>query len=245
MASTSAKVLSNIMSAPLPEMVERLGFAVASAQLAMDQNSIAIANAMAITNVGIVDREFNLIELGFTPTFYSFTEATIHVKMEFAMMEGENFTIGGDLNLDIKTDQVVFGLSINAQYSRKYEVNVEASSSITARLVSLPPPDRLKELLNEVAADAEIPIESMIILVPASADPIEAGDSVQLVLAYLPANTTNTEVEWSINPSSSSSTISSSGLLQVDEFESGTITVMATSTANPAIFANHVFYFSA
>lgn len=146
-ASTGTQVVNSLVSAPLPQIIEKLGLSVATAQAALDKNSIEIASEMANTNVTINNKEYNLLALGFKPTFYAFTEATVEAKMEFSMQQSQSFEIGGEIKGGIE----VISVSITASYARKFEMQAEGSSSIAARMISLPAPERLNEILSEIA----------------------------------------------------------------------------------------------
>lgn len=138
-------VTRTLLEAPLPELIQRLGLAVAQAQTALDQNSIAVATSLAETRVTIGEEEFSLLELGFTPTFYAFTEATVEAKVTFSVQMSEEFTVGGELSVSYLS---IVTATINASYTRKYSFTAEGASSIAGRLVSLPPPSEFMERLN-------------------------------------------------------------------------------------------------
>ncbi|WGH74244.1 hypothetical protein P8625_08940 [Tenacibaculum tangerinum] len=155
------KVIQQIANAPLPMMLEKLGMSIANAQSALDANSIRLANEMASIKVNVGDEEYNLLSLGFTPTFYAFTEASLEMKMEFSMAESENyggavaFNYGKSKNDNSggeeqsgNTSTQMFGVSVSAHYSRKFSASAEGSSSIAAKIVSLPPPDIYLEILK-------------------------------------------------------------------------------------------------
>lgn len=165
------KVIQQITNAPLPLMLERLGASIANAQMALDANSIKLANEMIALKVTVGDEEYNLLSLGFTPTFYAFTEASLEMKMEFSLAESESF--GGSLgfsygsngnqnnnsnttngNSSEKTTQM-FGVSMSAHYARKYSASAEGSSSIAAKIVSLPAPDIYMEVLKSAIKKEE------------------------------------------------------------------------------------------
>lgn len=146
--ASGVNVVNQLVNSPLPLLIEKLGLSIASAQAALDRNSIAIASEMATTNITIGGEEFNLINLGFAPTFYAFTEAAVEAKLEFSVAESEEFGIGGSLEVDVG----IVAVSVSANYARKFEMSAEGSSSISARLVSLPPPERFNELLSALAA---------------------------------------------------------------------------------------------
>lgn len=146
-----ARNLQTVLNAPLPELVERLGLSVAHAQAALDRNSLELAKEMAAAQVEIGDKTYNLLSLGFQPAFYAFTEATIEAKMAFTIAESSGFGIGGSLGASFPAGPVMIGATINVQYSRKYSFEVRGSSSVAARLVSLPPPARFAEVLSSFA----------------------------------------------------------------------------------------------
>jgi len=145
--------LETLTQAPLPEMIERLGHSVASAQFSMDKNSVKIARMMASTENGngvVLSSEENaprrsLLELGFTPTFYQITDATIDVKVSLTMGKSTKFTFGAEAGAAYG----FFSASVNASYSSKFSYDVTASSSIKANLVALPPPAHLSRLLQQ------------------------------------------------------------------------------------------------
>lgn len=152
-ATRGQRAMMTVLDAPLPELVQRLGLAVAEAQHALDLNSLDIAKRMAEPNVNLGDGQVrSLLSLGFTPTFYAFSEATLEAKLTFTIRESTEFSVGASVSGGYAG---LFSASVNAEYSRKYGFEVQGSSSIAARLVSLPPPARLQQVLNEMAAKAE------------------------------------------------------------------------------------------
>lgn len=162
--STTPKVIQQITNAPLPMMLEKLGMSIANAQSALDANSIRLANELATVKINLGDEEYNLLSLGFAPTFYAFTEASVEMKMEFSMAESESyggalgFSYGNTSNSNSNsntnnsssdsTSTQMFGVSISAHYSRKFSSSAEGSSSIAAKIISLPAPDIYLEILK-------------------------------------------------------------------------------------------------
>jgi hypothetical protein len=141
-------IFQNITSSPLPLMIEKLGLAVVKAQQALDQNSIAFAQELASSEVNIGGTDFNLLALGFTPTFYAFTEATIEAKVSFSMSQSTEFTIAGEVKATIAE---VVSVSVSASYARKFSYSASGSSSFSARMVALPAPDGLSEVLKQLS----------------------------------------------------------------------------------------------
>lgn len=148
-------VLQALLSSPLPQLIERLGTAIASAQLALDRNSMEVARSMADPAQGMTldGKPLSLLELGFTPTFYAFTEATFEAKVAFTSSESRTATVGASTGLTY----FIFTASINASYTAKYSFDAMGSSSISTRLVSLPPPSRLHDLLMREASGSGTP----------------------------------------------------------------------------------------
>lgn len=140
------KVAKSLLSAPLPDIIERLGLAIASAQSALDRNSMSIVAEMMESKVELNGTEYNLIALGFTPTFYAFTEAMVEAKLDFSISESTEVGVSATVGVDYK----VFGASVTASYARKFGIESSGSSSISAKLVSLPPPEPLSRVIDSI-----------------------------------------------------------------------------------------------
>jgi hypothetical protein len=130
-----------------------MGISIATAQAALDKNSIDTLKALAKESININGENTNLLLLGFVPTFYAFTEASFEMKMEFSMAESNAFSIGASVGVNVG----IVSASVNASYSRKFEQSASGSSSIAARMVSLPPPENLLEMLKQVKPKPIIP----------------------------------------------------------------------------------------
>lgn len=147
MAVTPA-VTRALVTAPLPQIIEKLGLAIAQAQYALDTNSVAVAKTMSETEVEIGSEKYNLLSLGFQPSFYSFTEATVEAKLSFTMTESKETSVAVGVQAGINYGVFMAAASLDVAYSRKFSVSTEGASSIAARLVSLPPPDVFNQLLK-------------------------------------------------------------------------------------------------
>lgn len=142
------KVTRSLLSAPLPDIIQRLGVAIAQAQYALDQNSVSMATEMAKTKVDVGGEEYNLLSLGFIPSFYTFTEATVEAKLSFSMTESTETSVNVGVQVGGGTPFFMAAASVEVGYARKFSVSAEGMSSIAARLVSLPPPEVFTELLK-------------------------------------------------------------------------------------------------
>ncbi len=144
-------------NSPLPTIVHKLGEAVADAQLALDRKSVETLRIMADADEhGILlpgdEEPRSLIELGLTPTFMHFTEATIEARFAFSMMESEETTAAVSVSVGAVVKVVTVAVTISASYTRKYSFQAEGSSSIRAKLVSIPPPAVLGDVINDLRA---------------------------------------------------------------------------------------------
>ena len=176
------EVLADI---PIHLLISRLGLGIAQAQLALDQSSIQVAGKLASNTVSFTEadgekRSRSLLELGFTPTFYQFTEATINltmtVEMKVSDSMGANLTLnagdtdgggGGEGDTASEDDGLLakgkrmvggmmknmlpFGATVTADYTRKFDYDVSGSSSVTTKLVTVPPPALFLEVIKENA----------------------------------------------------------------------------------------------
>lgn len=139
-------ITNALTNSPLSTMIENMGLSVATAQAALDSNSIEMLKSLASSTVEIGGTPVSLLNLGFVPSFYAFTEASFEAKMEFAMSESTSFDVSGKVSVETK----MFSASISAGHSRKFDQSASASSSIAARMVSLPPPENLVTLLKSL-----------------------------------------------------------------------------------------------
>lgn len=138
-------ITNSLSNTPLYLMIEKMGLAVANAQKQLDTNSIKLLKGMADDYVEIGGKSYNLIALGFTPTFYAFTEARFDAKIDFSIAETESISAGVEVKVTIQ----MVSAAVNASYARKFEQSAEGSSAISVKLVSLPPPENFMNLLTK------------------------------------------------------------------------------------------------
>ena len=151
--SETTTVTRSLVSAPLPQIIERLGLSIAQAQAALDNNSVKVAQTMAETPVELGGQTYNLLTLGFTPSFYAFTEATVEAKLSFSMSETTETSVSAGVTAKVNYGVVMVAASVDVSYARKFSVSAEGSSSIAARLVSLPAPEAFNEVLRRLHDD--------------------------------------------------------------------------------------------
>jgi hypothetical protein len=153
-----------LLDVPLPDMVAKLGMGVADAQSALDANSLETMRALsdpdnAIPIVPSVTRtisengdvsysaadpvDLTPIQIGLSPSFYEFSEATIEVTMDIKT------TTSTETNVGVKAEaKGGFGLwsasvSTDVSHNRKFGKTVEGTSRLTTTMVPVPPPENL------------------------------------------------------------------------------------------------------
>lgn len=142
------EIIRQLEQSPLPRLVEQLGVAISQAQFAMDRNSVETFKLMAKKDfeIGSGSTKRSMIELGLLPSFYHFAEARIEAKVAFSMMTstevGGSATIGGTFKM--------VTASVTASYSSKYSFQAEGSSTVMARIVTVPPPSEVTALIAEL-----------------------------------------------------------------------------------------------
>jgi hypothetical protein len=160
-----------LLNVPVGDMLASLGAGIASAQFALDMNSLRTAQLMSGSYSGpgaqgrsvlvqFGDEELSLLELGFTPSFYQFTETTIEIKISISMSTVDQ-TSG--FSLDVHSDAELggklgfFSASLSAQlnvstvgaaYSSAFNYSAEGASVIRTRLVPVPVPPILEERIR-------------------------------------------------------------------------------------------------
>jgi hypothetical protein len=147
------KVIQDLSQAPLPDMLEKLGHAIAGTQFAMDKNSIAIAEMLGDRdNHGVQfsgeQEKRSLLELGFAPTFYHISEATIDIRISLTMSQSTETSVSASATVGGSYYFVMFAATVSASYTNKYSYKSEASSAIVAKFISVPPPSTFTNLLS-------------------------------------------------------------------------------------------------
>lgn len=152
-----------LLEAPIGELIYRVAASIAEAQLKLDQVGVRVASLLSETKVPFnredgtpVDK--SLLELGFLPPFYAFTETDIEVKMTLTLKVQEDddlktkVDVGASAAGSNEAKRVVpFAASISADYHRKFDFDMSGSSHVRTKLVSLPAPAVFLETLREHA----------------------------------------------------------------------------------------------
>jgi hypothetical protein len=165
------------MAPAIEPMIRAFGTGIAEAQRSLDYASLRIARAMggldpgefalpgeeprpegtptpALTTPG--GQSYNLLELGFTPTFYRFTDAVFDLRLAMSTAEESARTdplkpkvrIGVGISLSRVSVRV---RTVSGSYSCRYQYASETSSRMRTRLASIPAPALLEARLAAMA----------------------------------------------------------------------------------------------
>jgi hypothetical protein len=158
-----------LLDVPLPEMVAKLAMGIATAQGALDENSVSTAQLLAETEIPLVLNvtqtiaadgsvsfvqsppvNVSLLQIGLLPTFYQFAEATIEVSMDIKTTTSRETNV--KVAATAKVGFAMWSASIKAEVShnRKFGKEVHGTSRMVTRLVPVPPPERIAPTLTVV-----------------------------------------------------------------------------------------------
>ncbi len=108
-----------------------------------------------------VPAEFSLLELGFTPTFYQFVETILEIKMSVSMSaeteierHERHTTTRKKTTGFFRRKTTTHVTSVSSRFSAHFQYSVEGSSYVRTKLVPVPPPASLLEILTAAAERA-------------------------------------------------------------------------------------------
>lgn len=169
-----------LASLPIDGMISSLGIGIAKAQQALDMNAIETAVRLAELTLdfpGPIDADGNptvnsrsLLSLGFTPTFYQFTEATLDLKIEMKIAVEDKKSMSGSANASVAKGPVAMGGTVSVDASRKYGAESSAMTAVHLRLVSVPPPGPFLEYIRQVSGLGQSPSPAALPAADADAD---------------------------------------------------------------------------
>jgi hypothetical protein len=147
------------------DLVRMLAEGIADAQSALDKASADMAVELAQTNIDIVPtitetiaadgsvtfergapQTVSLLEIGLTPTFYQFSEATVEVAMDMHLVESEDST-----TKEKRTG--LFASTREVTLDRKFNRDTTTSTRLTVKLVPVPSPLRIDPVRRTVVPE--------------------------------------------------------------------------------------------
>lgn len=146
---SDTSVNKQLEDAPLSMLIKNLGQGVAEAQYALDTYSLELLAQAAQQSVTLPNDTAprSMLELGFTPSFYHFSEAKMLAKVAFSASKEREVSVGASVGGGIGG---IFTASVNASYSNKYSFKAEGSSEIATKIVSVPAPTYLTDLIEDL-----------------------------------------------------------------------------------------------
>jgi len=148
------------------DLVRMLAEGVAEGQQALDRASAEMLQELAETKVMIVPsvtetiaedgtvtyeqgtpQEVSLLDLGVSPTFFQFSEATVEVAMDLTIVESMEESGEG------KRRYGLFAGTSKVKAERKFNRDVSVSSKLTARMVPVPSPVRLDPVRTTISEE--------------------------------------------------------------------------------------------
>ena len=133
--------ITDVLSAPLEDLVASVARGVAIAQHAIDLQSIESFKEIYLSDRNEY-REFR--RLGYQPTWYRIPEATAQVKVSLSIKQGKKVDVNGRITGE--NENRLFAASVDAAYSNTYNYKVDASSSLTFRIVPVPPTPQVEDM---------------------------------------------------------------------------------------------------
>lgn len=144
----------------IDRLITSIGSGIARAQFDLDMTSLRIAELMSGTRddslIQFGGKQYSLLQLGFTPTFYQFVETLIEVKVSISTSQSSSSSRtsrSSEKEVDEGGGSVTTSASsVSANYASKYQYSAEGSSMVRTKLVPVPAPAILNQRLRELAA---------------------------------------------------------------------------------------------
>jgi hypothetical protein len=186
----------------MDQIIERMGRAISLAQRHLDDVSIETAMELGMSTIdlhnetgAVVTR--SLLELGFMPTFYQFTDTTIDISVALSIRTGEDLHLGATVTvgtpiggtggtggtgaaasprpgagptgptgpsgpagqttpggaagtqlIDRAAGSTVFGVTLTADYTRRYQFDSTAAAKVSTKMVAVPGPPAFLQALR-------------------------------------------------------------------------------------------------
>lgn len=126
-----AEEIDEVLLRPLGDVLAKVGEGVAQAQRAMDLNSLATQT--------LIDNDPVLSEYGLQATWYHMPEVTLELKMSLTLKRETKTDSAGRVR---QSKLSLLAAPHNARVQNTLGLDVQGTSTVKARIVSIPAPPR-------------------------------------------------------------------------------------------------------
>lgn len=127
--------LSQVLSAPLGDIISEMGMGIAQAQYAIDAKTIENMKMIYSLDDDVVKE---LRNIGYRPSWYVIPEA--HAEINIALTVGQTNTRSGTRKTQL------FGATVDASYQNQYDYKMQASSTLKLKFAPVPAPVQLDDI---------------------------------------------------------------------------------------------------
>ena len=120
--------------------------------------------------VTFAGEELSLMELGFTPTFYQLVDTILEIKVSISMTldqsvqeekrstvsDQQSWTEGGFLGIGGTKRTKTNTTTVSSQFSSRFQYSVEGASVVRTKLVTVPPPAALTDLVRQLTTETRV-----------------------------------------------------------------------------------------
>ncbi len=175
-ASIVGKQLADV---EISKIIRDMGLGIAQAQFELDRMSMRLAQMMSGAAyeeevegpegeltlekrdpilVKFDGKDYSMLQLGFTPSFYQFVDTIMEVKMSISMSSESSSTFKrssfsaqakGSIGF-LSAKASLKATTVSASFASKYQYSAEGSSLIRSKLVPVPPPAILEERIRRI-----------------------------------------------------------------------------------------------
>lgn len=145
--------MKDIMAAPLGELISSVGEGVAQAQASLDAASLA--QTLEIYSDSDNPTIEQLRQIGYQPTFYVLPETVVEAQVSLALSTSTGSSNGGKvvkspalpaMKSKVLGKTKVYAAPVNASVTNKYNLNANASTKLTFKIVPVPPAGDISEI---------------------------------------------------------------------------------------------------
>jgi hypothetical protein len=127
--------LSQVLSAPLGDIISEMGMGIAQAQYAIDAKTIENMKMIYSLEDDVVKE---LRNIGYRPSWYVIPEA--HAEINIALTVGQTNTRSGTRKTQL------FGATVDASYQNQYDYKMQASSTLKIKFAPVPAPVQMDSM---------------------------------------------------------------------------------------------------